>query len=198
MRRKIVFIILIVFFLIFFVLLYYKNFYNGNTINKQIDIAENFLNNTNSYTAEIDVIINSNKNTINYKIRQEEKEKYSEEEILEGQNIEGLKLELKDNTLKITNTKLNLEKIYKDYNIVSNNSLFLSSFIKEYKEINNKTKIEENEDNIILKLEIAEDRYIKYKELYLDKKNGKPIKMLINNSYNKQTTSIIYTNIEIN
>lgn len=198
MRRKIVFIILIVFFLIFFVLLYYKNFYNGNTIDKQIDIAENFLNNTDSYTAEIDVIINSNKNTINYKIRQKEKEKYSEEEILEGQNIEGLKLELKDNTLKITNTKLNLEKIYKDYNIVSNNSLFLSSFIKEYKEMNNKTKIEENEDNIILKLEIAEDRYIKYKELYLDKKNGKPIKMLINNSYNKQTTSIIYTNIEIN
>ncbi len=198
MKKKIILIVSIAFFLLLFIFLYYKNFNNGNNINSQIDIAENFLNNTNSYKAQIDVTSYSNKNVVNYKIKQEEDGKNSKEEIIEGQNIKGLKLEIRDNILKVTNTKFNLEKIFKDYNIISNNSLFLSTFIKEYKDINNKTKIEEDNENIILKLEINNDKYIKYKELYLNKKTRKPIKMIINNMYNKKRASIIYTNIEIN
>ena len=198
MKKSYIAIILIAFFLCFFTFFYYKNFNRGNNSNKQMDIAENFLNNTKKYIAEIDVTVNSNKNMINYKIRQEEDGAYSKEEIIKGQNIEGLRLEIKDKRLKVTNTKFNLEKIYENYNLLSNNSLFLSTFIKEYKDKNNKIELEENEENIILGLEILDNRYIKYKKLYLDKKSEKPVKMVINNSYNKQITSIIYTSIEMN
>ena len=178
--------------------LYYKKIYNGNNINNQIDIAEKFLNSTNSYLAEIEVTVNSNKNNNKYIIKQEENGNKSKLEIIKGEDIQGLKLEIDNEILKVTNTKLNLEKIYENYNIISNNGLFLSTFIQECKDEKNIKQINNNEEQIILELEIEGKKYIKYKQLYLDKKTKKPIKMLIYNSYNKLITSIIYINIEIN
>lgn len=198
MKKKIFLSILIAFFLVFFTFLYYKKIYNGNNINNQIDIAEKFLNNTNSYLAEIEVTVNSNKNNNKYIIKQEENGNKSKLEIIKGEDIQGLKLEIDNEILKVTNTKLNLEKIYENYNIISNNGLFLSTFIQECKDEKNIKQINNNEEQIILELEIEGKKYIKYKQLYLDKKTKKPIKMLIYNSYNKLITSIIYTNIEIN
>ncbi len=198
MNRKIIITILIAFFLLIFCLLNYKKINIGNNKSRQIDIAENILDNIEKYNAEIEVEVNSNKNSFKYNLRQVEDEKYSLEEVTKGNNIEGLRIELSENTLKISNTKLNLEKIYENYNEVSNNSLFISTFIKDFKNLNNKSGIKETENEIIFEVEINDDKYIKSKELYINKETKKPTKMVIYNGYKKKTTSIIYNNIEIN
>ena len=46
------------------------------------------------------------------------------------QNIQGVIIEIKDNTLSILNTKLNMEKVYDNYGININNSLFLNTLVK--------------------------------------------------------------------
>ena len=128
MKKSYIVIIIIAFLLLFFLLIYYKFQKNGNTINNKEKIVESFFKNSMKYTAELEVEIQSNKNKNKYKIKQEEKDNYSKQEIIEGENIEGLVIELKDNTLRVSNTKLNLEKIYKNYKEVSKNYLFLNTF----------------------------------------------------------------------
>ena len=75
--------------------------------------------------------------------------------------------------------------------------MFLSTFLKECKNQDNKVEIKEDEENYNIKLEISNNMYIKEKELCISKKTNKPIKMIIKHSYHNQKTSILYTNIEI-
>jgi len=198
MKKSYITIIIIVFFLLIFCALYYNLQKNGNTINNKKEIIESLLENNLNYIAEIEVEVNSNKNTNIYKIKQEEKENYSRQEVVEGKNIEGLVVELNNKTLKISNTTLNLQKIYENYNNLSNNYLFLSSFIKDCKDENNVVEKIEDGENYLIKVKLTNGEYIKDKELYISKKTNKPIKMIINNSYQKQTASIKYINIETN
>ena len=198
MKKSYIVIIIIAFFLLIFCALYYNLQKNGNTIINKKEIIESLLENNLNYTAEIEVEVNSNKNTNIYKIKQEEKENYSRQEVLDGESIKGLVVELNNKTLKITNTVLNLQKIYENYNNLSNNYLFLSSFIKDCKDENNILEKIEDEENYILKVKTANNPYIKEKQLYISKKTNKPVKMIINNSYHKQKASIKYINIEIN
>lgn len=198
MKKAYIVIIIIAFFLLFFLILNYNLQKNGNTINSKEKIVENFLENPIKYKAQIEVEIESNKNKSKYKINQEEKENYSKQEIIEGENIEGLVIELKENTLIVSNTKLKLEKIYKNYKEISNNYLFLTTFRKECNDLNNKIEIEQTDKEYIIKLKLSNDLYIKSKQLYVDIKTGKPTRMDINYCYHKCKTSIIYTNIELN
>ena len=198
MKKSYITKIIIVFFLLIFCALYYNLQKNGNTINNKKEIIESLLENNLNYIAEIEVEVNSNKNTNIYKIKQEEKENYSRQEVVEGKNIEGLVVELNNKTLKISNTTLNLQKIYENYNNLSNNYLFLSSFIKDCKDENNVVEKIEDGENYLIKVKLTNGEYIKDKELYISKKTNKPIKMIINNSYQKQTASIKYINIETN
>ena len=198
MKKSYIIIIIIAFFLLIFYGWYYNLQKNGNTIINKNEIIESLLENNLNYTAEIEVEVNSNKNTNIYKIKQEEKENYSRQEVLDGENIKGLIVELNNKTLKISNTVLNLQKIYENYNNLSNNYLFLSSFIKDCKDENNILEKTEDEENYILKVKIANNPYIKEKQLYINKKANKPVKMIISNSDHKQKASIRYINIEIN
>ena len=198
MKKSYIIIIIIVFFLLIFCALYYNLQKNGNTIINKKEIIESLLENNLNYTAEIEVEVNSNKNTNIYKIKQEEKENYSRQEVVEGKNMEGLVVELNNKTLKISNTTLNLQKIYENYNNLSNNYLFLSSFIKDCKDENNVVEKIEDGENYLIKVKLTNGEYIKDKELYISKKTNKPIKMIINSSYHKQKASIRYINIEIN
>ena len=178
--------------------MYYNLQKNGNTIINKKEIIESLLENNLNYTAEIEVEVNSNKNTNIYKIKQEEKENYSRQEVLDGESIKGLVVELNNKTLKISNTVLNLQKIYENYNNLSNNYLFLSSFIKDCKDENNVVEKIEDEENYLIKVKLTNSSYIKEKELYVSKKTNKPVKMIISNSDRKQKASIRYINIEIN
>ena len=180
---------------IFFFINKSKNNKVGNTTNSQ-DIIENILN-ISSYTATIEVEVNSNKNVNKYIINQ----KYispniSEQEIIEPENIKGIKIVKQNNELKIENSKLNLVKIYNNYEEMLSNYLDLNVFIEKYKTDLEK-KYEENKEEIILKLENKENKYKTYLALYINKNEEKPTKMEIKD-YNKKTVIyILYKEIEL-
>ena len=197
MKKKI--IIVFVFCLIVFFIFYYKNYRNGNNISniKKDKIIEYILNSKLEYTADIEVKVISNKKENIYKMKQELKDKKTRQEVLEPSNIRGLIIENENNKLKIQNTNLNLEKIYNDYSMILNNSLFLNVFIEDYK--NNISKEYRNNGEIVLetKLNNSSNTYIKYKKLFINEKNMKPTKLEIEDNTKKTRISIIYNNIEI-
>ena len=142
----------------------------------------------------------SNKTENEYVMCQEVNSDYSMQEIKEGENIKGVKIELNQNNLKISNSKLNLEKVYENYNNLLNNALFLNSFVADYNnEKNNSNYSEENGELIFeVKLNSNQNTYIKYKKLYVDGKTKKPIKLEVKDNTKKETICIVYNNIEIN
>ena len=178
---------------------YYKNSKLGNTIiklNEEKNI-ENILSNKFKYYAKLKVKIYSNKNENNYSLNIKEDGEYSLLEVTGENDISGLKIEKKKGDLIVKNSKLKLEKIYQDYKKFTDNSLFLSSFTKEYQETKD-IKEEENDNEFVVKITLKNySKYIKYKELYLDKKNGLPKKLIIKDSSKQVKISIEYTNIEI-
>lgn len=79
----------------------------------------------NSYKAQIELTIISNKNTNKYKIIQEyKKDEYCIQEIMEPENIRGVKIEYSNNTLTLKNTSLNLTNVYENYKYIAENNLF--------------------------------------------------------------------------
>lgn len=193
-------IILICIFLIIFSFFYYNFFINGNNIFKKSDeeIIDNILNADFNYTAEANVTIYSNKNQNTYEIKQEETKEHSFLEVISDGNIKGLNLEYEENKLILKNTELNLEKIFENYNELSSNYLFLKSFIKEYLESEDIKILEDNENTIVVKITLLNsNKYIKYKELYIDRKTELPKKLIIKNSDKQIKVCIIYNNIEI-
>lgn len=185
-------------FLIIFAILYYKNYLFGNNINK--NRIENILENMNNYKAEMKVTIKSNKTENSYLIKQEVNDNYSMQEVLDGENVKGLRIELNDGKLKISNTNLNLEKIYENYEDLLNNALFLNTFSADYKNTENTIKYIEKEDEIILEVELKKNQntYIKHKKLYIDKKTKLPQKLEIKADSQRETICILYNNIEKN
>ena len=198
MKRKYLIFLILIFFIIFLIF-YYKNFLNGNNTFKKSneEIIENILNENLSYKSEAQVTIYSNKNENTYIINQEETKEYSKLEVVSKGDISGLILEYKENKMILKNTELNLEKIFDNYKELSGNYLFLKTFVKEYLESEN-CQVLEDEENIIIKISLLEfNKYIKYKELYIDKKTGLPNKLIIKNSDKQIKVCIIYNNIEI-
>lgn len=197
MNKKIVFIFAIICIMIFLIF-YYIFFISGNNIiRNQNEFVEDIFEDLEKYEANIDVIVVSNKNENRYNMFQTVDEEDSRLEVNSPENVKGLKIELKNGNLKITNEKTNMEKLYENYKLLINNSLFINSFIEDYK--NNVATITENEEEIIVKIDIDKNNntYIKSKELYLNKKTGLPTKLLIKDDSQKINTSIIYNDIKI-
>ena len=197
MKKKTIFILLFIFVIIgvifftFFKVNTSKNSKIGNNTTSQ-EIIDYILN-INSYEAEIQVEVNSNKNTNKYKIKQEYKnQNESSQEILEPSNISGIKISKKDNNLKIENTNLNLSSIYENYEYLSENSLDLSSFIKDYKE-DEKSTWKEEKNQIIMQVE----REGKEEKLFVDKTTKKPVKLEIDDRNKKTMVYISYNEINI-
>lgn len=190
-------IIAILIFIIIFALYYYKKGKIGNTIiNKSEEqIIESILN-IKSYDANLEVTIQTNKNTTQYALRQELKEEKCIQEVVKPENIAGVITEYDGNSLKIRNNKLNLETTFQDYKYITENNLWLNSFIKEFKETNNK-KTSTTEKEIILEIDNRKNTYSSYKKLYIDKKTGKPTKMQIEDVNQKVLVYILYTEIKI-
>ena len=174
-----------------------KNQKNGNNKNSQ-EIVDNILN-LNSYKAKIKVQVNSNKNQNKYILLQEHNsEKGCIQEVLEPENIAGVKITKKDNTLNIENTNLDLKTIFENYSGLEDNSLDLINFISEFKE-SNKSKYEEKDGEIIMTTKSnKENKYTKNKVLYIDKYNALPKKLIIKDNNQNTTIFIEYTEIELN
>ena len=200
MKRIIItttFFILIIAFFIFFKKTDYKFINNGNNISSQ-SAEENILN-MNSYQAQIEVTVKSNKNTNIYLMNQEYKgPNECFQEVIEPQNIAGVKINYKEGRLLIENTKLNLQTIYENYPYIATNNLFLTSFVEEYKKSQNTKKKTEGEE-IILEINSNEkNKYKINKKLYINSKTGKPIKLEVQDTTQNTSVYILYNEIEIN
>lgn len=185
------FFILIVILFIIFTKNNYKTLKKGNNINNQIrdKVCDNILN-ISSYRATLEVTINSNKNSNKYILQQNHNSQEDVQEVLEPESIKGIKTTYNNGSLKIQSDKLNITKTYSDYKNLENNDLWLSSFIEEFK-TTNETSIEENNGKM---MEIKNKK--KQKVLYLDKKTGKPTKLVIYDDNKKEEINIIYNEIE--
>ncbi len=196
--KKIMFIFVFICMIIFGIF-YYNFFYLGNNIisRSQEEIVDNILNDLSYYEADITVKVISNKNENYYNMYQIVDNEYSKCTINSPDSIKGLSIELGDGKLKISNAKLNMEKTYDNYELILNNSLFLNVFINDYK--NNESKNYEENDYIVFssKLNNNHSTYIKYKELYVDKKTGIPKELIIKDNTKKTCISIIYNDIKI-
>lgn len=177
----------------------YKTVEFGNNSIKSAENIKEYILNISSYEASISLEIVSNKNTNKYKIKQSYvSPNIFKQEVIEPSSIQGLTTIYDGNKLTINNTKLALNKIYENYQYISNNSLCLSNFIERYKSSSDK-KSEENDDYVIMELKIEEaNKYTAYEKLYISKKTLKPIKMEIEDINKKMLVYILYDEIKIN
>ena len=187
MKKLIFFVIILLLILIF---LYYNTSIFGNNIiikdeNKLVNSClESFYN----YEAEIEVTIKSNKTTNVYNMNQKVQGDYSFFEVTSSGKINGLKVELENNNLKIYNTELNLNKIYENYNAILKNDLFLNNFSDEFKNSNSTTYKEDSQ--FILETENRRKR------LYISSQDLKPSKLEIKDNAKNTAICIIYKRIE--
>ena len=201
-NKKKIFILLCILIIIIiittiFVILYYKNNKNGNTtINKSEEEIINSILEIKFYNAKLDITIETNKNKTQYKVSQTIKEGKATQEVLEPKNIAGVITEYDGTNLKIRNNKLNLETTFQNYQYIVENRLWLDSFIEDFKTIDNK-KTSSNQNEIILEVKREDTPYNIYKKLYIDKKTGKPIKMIVQDINKKTLVYILYTEITI-
>ena len=201
-KKKIIIIILIAtliissIFFIFFNKNTAKRYKTGNNSTSQ-EIVDNILN-IYSYEATVEVEIKSNKNENKYIIKQVYNgEKDNWQEIIEPTNIAGVKIIKQGANLKLENTNLNLTAMFENYEYISDNSLDLSSFIKEYKN-DEKAEFSEKDNKIIMTTSINENRKRKTKILYINKENGMPSKLEIQDANKKIAIYILYNEVKVN
>ena len=168
--------------------------------NKKVESGNNDNNqilNINSYKAQIELTVTSNKNTNKYKIIQEyKKDEYCTQEIVEPENIRGVAIEYTNNTLTLKNTNLNLTNIYEDYKYVAENNLLLNKFVEDFKNSENSRKEEsENEITLSSDCKTKENKYQVKKRLVVDKKTNKPIKLEVQDINQNITAYILYNEI---
>ena len=187
-------IILIMLFLIY----YYKTIKNGNTmINKSEEEILEYILNMQSYDAKMDITIETNKNKTQYKVKQEVSGMISKQEILEPVNIAGIITEYDGENLKIINNKLNLTTTFENYQYMTENRLWLNSFIEQYKDSDNAQKSVNENNEIILEFKKDDNKYNVYEKLYIDKKTAKPTKLIVQDINKKTVVYILYTEIQI-
>lgn len=204
-KRKmfIFFLILFLMFIIVLIFLFQKTYKNnnfGNNINnKNSEEIKNYILSISSYEAQIEVEVKSNKNYNKYIMNQ----KYAEpniykQEILEPSNIKNLIITYDGKNLKIENSKINLNELYENYNCITENFLYITSFVENYKKDNNSICIEENNQIIMEANNNINNKYATYKKLYINKEDGKPIKMEILDINKNIIVNIKYNEIKIN
>ena len=192
-NKRIVFLIVLIILIAIGLFIFFnnkrtKNFKIGNNTSSQ-EIVDYILN-INSYEAIIEVDIKSNKNENKYKIKQVYNgENNNSHEVLEPSNIAGVKLIKEGNNLKLENSNLNLTNILQNYEYISDNVLDLYSFIEDYKN-NSNSKWEEKNDKILMKTS--------NRTLYINRENGLPEKMEIQDTGKKTAIYILYNEVNVN
>lgn len=192
-----------------------KNYYNSEKIGNNMSIKEieKTILNINSYKAEIEVTIKSNKNENKYKLYQEVKDGKEMQKVIEPEILKGTEIIYENGNLQIKNTQINASKIYTNYPYIANNELFLSDFLKNFNESSNKEiKKEENKIVFILRngkiynqeqiLTIEKNNSInnenKPQNTNQNDNNKMKMTMQIIDSNNNTKIYIIYNKIEFN
>ena len=107
-----------------------------------------------------------------------------------------------NNTLTLNYSKLNLTSVYKNYHDLVDNFLWIDAFIEDYKNSknNNESKIVDENGMIIMEAKTRNNnnRYVYNKELTIDKKTGKPTKLLIKDINKRSLVYILYNEITLN
>ena len=182
---------------ILFRIINYKKIKTGNNItNKTLQEIESYILNISSYDAEIEVFVESNKNSNKYIMSQ----KYASpnicsQKIVEPKSIKGLTIKYDGTNLEIANTKLNLTTIYENYKYISDNVLWLSSFIQSYK--NNSGRISETDGIIIMETKCNKSPYTYTEKLYIDRNANKIAKLIIEDENSNIRIYITYNKIKI-
>ena len=179
------------------------------------EIEKKILN-INSYRAEIDVTIKSNKNENKYKLYQEVKDGKETQKVIEPESLRGMEIIYENGNLQIKNTQIDATKIYRNYPYITNNELFLNDFINNFNKSNNKEiKRENNEIMFKLKngkmynkeqiLTVKKSNYINKDNEHLsnninknNSNNNIKMTMQILDSNSNIRIYIIYNNIEFN
>lgn len=174
-----------------------KVFKNGNTKTSQ-EIVDYILN-ISSYNLKVTIEVISNKNNNKYILNQQYvSPNISKQEVIEPSNISGIRIINDGTNLKLENSNLNLSTFFENYNYLGDNCLDLICFIKNYKQ-NAESEFIEEENQIIMKTKSENDnKYIKNKILYIDKKSCLPTKLEIKDNNEKTTIYILYNEVEIN
>ncbi|MBQ3407733.1 MAG: hypothetical protein IJH12_00830 [Clostridia bacterium] len=203
--KKRIFTIFLIFFVGIIFIIFIKNNYKkikfgNNESNKSVKDIEAYILNINSYKATVEVTVNSNKNSNKYLMSQESniKENTSRQTIINPQNIEGVEIISKNGDIAINNSRLNLSEIYNEYPHISENILWLDSFIDKYKNAEVKSDIYEDKEYIVMEIDDKNNKYFKSRKLYLDKHTGLPKKMVAHSDDKKNEIYIIYNEIIIN
>lgn len=193
----ILFFLLLIIIIIFFA--YKKIKYGNNDSNKSAKEIEEYIFNMKSYKAKIEVTVNSNKNNNKYLLEQEYNNNGSEvQKVLKPENIEGIEIQYLNGNLILNNSKLNISKIYSEYPYLSDNILWLNSFADSCKERLDKTKLYEENNEVVIELKTNDNKYFCTRKLYLEKGTGKPIKMIIDDENKNNIVYILYKEISIN
>ena len=199
--KKILRIIFIIIIIIILGLVIYRNMIknskNGNNMSSQ-EIVDYILN-LNNYKSNVTVQVNSNKNKNKYILSQEyNTENGCVQEVLEPENIAGVKITKKEGNLLIENTKLELSTIFENYQELEDNVLDLNLFIDDYKKYD-KSNYEENDTEIVMKARSShQNKYMENKILYINKETKKPTKLIIEENNKNMTINIQYNEIELN
>ena len=203
MKKTIILICTVIFLLIsiFVFKTCYKNLNLGNNIisNSEDSVVNNILN-MKSYEADVTIRVVSNKNENTYRMMQQNVGvKEYKQVVKEPAGIEGMEIVFRENKLEIKNTRLNLSRIYENYQYIASNELILTSFVKDYSG-DNETSIKDIDGQFVMsvKLKNENNKYAKYKTLYIDKKTGKPTKMEIKDISQNVVVYILYNEIKIN
>ena len=194
-------IIIITIIAIFFIKTNYKSFKFGNNIGKKsADQIKEYILDINSYELIADITVESNKNTNSYVM----KEKYlkdnniSTQEIIEPENIRGVRFVYDGTNLKVENTNLNLSKIYENYQYIGENTITLIDFINDYLE-SDESNMSETDEEIILETKLKNgSKYVCYKKLCINKSTLLPSKLEIEDITQKAIIYILYNEIKIN
>lgn len=205
MKNKKVFILTICIVVILLLIFFIKNNYNsskkGNNINnKSADEIKEYILNIESYKALATIKITSNKNENTYVVKQgyNSKNKVYKQEVLEPENIKGVQIIYDGKKLIVENSKLNLTKVYNEYNYIYSNHLSLISFIEDCKETK-QVQCAEKDGIVTIQTQVKnENKYIANKILYIDKNKGKIEKLIINDTTQNAKIYILYNEIEIN
>lgn len=197
LNRKVtgIFIIMIFVIAIIFGITYKKENIGNTIISKNIKEVEEYILNISKYTAIAEFTIEGNKTINKYIVKQEYvKNEYTNQTILEPQNIEGTTIEIQDESLKISNTNLNIKKIYENYESMVDNNLWIDTFVLDYIQ-NEEAKIFEEEEYFILETISRDGEY--YKKLYIENKEYNPVKLEIEDINKKKMLYILYNEITI-
>ena len=197
MKKKIIISISILIALFLIILCVKFSNFGNNNINQ--DSVKDIFN-MQEYEAEIEATITSNKNENKYKIKEQytKSEEKATQEVLEPEDLKGVKIIKQGAKITLENTQLNLSKIFEECNGIVESDMNLLTFIKNYKENTQQSSMEEKNKEIILKTKSnSNNKHLENKVLYIDKTTGKPTKMEIKDTNKKTIVYIVYNKVEI-